>query len=171
MYIDFDTRLYRDIKKKNPKKHSKLQTFFKGNNTTMRNHIARMGMSVELGHYNIYRQKCLEGKVEMHSRCMPDEEVERLRCKAGISDSSAQCVRVGTTSIIDLRADRGADRLLLVAKHLSWILRRLSQRCRIGQRTNLMNKLYALSLRLTRYDRFHDVIVSRANIIQGAFNC
>jgi hypothetical protein len=66
------------IKKKNPKKYTKLQTIFKGNNTTMHNHIAQMGMSNELGHYNLYRQKCLEGEIEMQAHCILDNERERL---------------------------------------------------------------------------------------------
>jgi len=82
----------RKIKKKNPKKHAKLQTIFKGNNTTMRNHIARMGMLKELGHYNTYREKCMEGEIEMQARCIPDEERERLRREVGGSDDSERHV-------------------------------------------------------------------------------
>ena len=76
----------REIKKKNPKKHAKLQTIFKGNNTTMRNHITRMGMSNELGHYNTYWEKCLEGKIEMQTCCIPDEECKRLQHDVGMPE-------------------------------------------------------------------------------------
>src|SRR5882724_4714788 len=39
-----DVLTAREIKKKNTKKHAKLQTIFRGNNTTMHNHIAHIGM-------------------------------------------------------------------------------------------------------------------------------
>jgi hypothetical protein len=58
----------------------------------MRNHIARMGMSIELGHYNIYRQKCLEGEIEMQARCIPDDERKRLEREASMSDNIERCV-------------------------------------------------------------------------------
>ena len=57
----------REVKKKNMKRHEKFQTIFRGNNTTMHNHIAHMGMSDELGHYNTYREKCKEGEIEMQA--------------------------------------------------------------------------------------------------------
>jgi hypothetical protein len=82
----------REIKKKNPKKHVKLQTIFKGNNTTMRNHIARMGMSDELGHYNTYWEKCMEGEIEMQAHCIPDEEPKHLQCEVGVSDNSERYI-------------------------------------------------------------------------------
>jgi len=61
-------------KNENLKKYAKLQTIFKGNNSTMRTHVSRMGMC----HYNIYREKCIEGDIDMHTRCIPEEEEERL---------------------------------------------------------------------------------------------
>ena len=58
----------------------------------MRNHITQMGMSIELGHFNIYRQKCLEGEIEMQERCIPDDERKCLEHEAGTSDNIEQCV-------------------------------------------------------------------------------
>ena len=58
----------------------------------MRNHIACMGMSDGVGHYNTYREKCMEGKIEMQARCIPDEECKRLQREVGMSDDAAQYV-------------------------------------------------------------------------------
>ena len=58
----------------------------------MHNHIAQMGMSIELGHFNIYRQKCLEGEIEMQERCIPDDERKHLEREAGMSDNLEWCV-------------------------------------------------------------------------------
>ena len=54
----------------------------------MRNHIARMGMSNELGHYNTYREKCMAGEIDMQARCIPYEEHERLQREIGGFDNS-----------------------------------------------------------------------------------
>jgi hypothetical protein len=90
-YVTFIlTRSHSEIKKHSPKKHGKLQTVFLGNNTTMCNHINRMGMSVEMGHYVTYRQRCLDGGIEMNERCIPAEEVARLTQGAEGSGDSSQ---------------------------------------------------------------------------------
>lgn len=72
-------------KTSNPIKYAKLQTLFKGNNTTMRTHVSRMGMD----HYDVYREKCIAAEIEMQERCMPQEEIDRLNEKF---DSGKQCV-------------------------------------------------------------------------------
>ena len=52
-----------------------------------------MGMSDELGHYNIYRQKCMESGIEMQTRCIPDDEHKRLELTNGGGDSNTErCV-------------------------------------------------------------------------------
>jgi len=73
-------------------KHAKLQTIFQGNNMTMCNHIACKGMSDELGHYNKYRERCMEGEIEMWAPCIPDDECEHLQHQAGMSDNAGQYV-------------------------------------------------------------------------------
>ncbi|KAG0695465.1 hypothetical protein DFH29DRAFT_1005443 [Suillus ampliporus] len=62
----------------NLKKHGKLQTIFKGNNTTMHTHIQCMGMS----HYRRYRKKCVQQDINMDEQCVPQEELDRLEGKA-----------------------------------------------------------------------------------------
>jgi hypothetical protein len=58
----------------------------------MCNHIVWMGMSNELGHYNTYMQKCLEGKIEMHVHCIPDDKCKCLECEGDMSDNKEQCI-------------------------------------------------------------------------------
>ncbi|KAG1834972.1 hypothetical protein DFJ58DRAFT_847502 [Suillus subalutaceus] len=62
----------------NSKKHSKLQTIFKGNNTATHTHIQCMGMS----HYCQYQEKCVQQNIDMDERCVPQEELDRLEGKA-----------------------------------------------------------------------------------------
>jgi len=84
--------LYREIKKKFPRKHGKLQAIFFVKNTTMCNHINRMGMGQEMGHYLTYRQRCLEGDIEINERSIPPEELACLAQAAGGSGDSPQYV-------------------------------------------------------------------------------
>ncbi|KAG1724900.1 uncharacterized protein EDB91DRAFT_1255039 [Suillus paluster] len=45
-----------ELREANPKKHGKLQTIFKGNNTAMRTHIQRMGMSHYCRYYALQQE-------------------------------------------------------------------------------------------------------------------
>jgi hypothetical protein len=68
------TEAFRGLKKSEPIKYKAIQTIFKGNNTAMRTHVSRAGM----GHYNIYRDKCVKLGIAMDERCIPKEEAQRL---------------------------------------------------------------------------------------------
>lgn len=73
----FSLDCYSDLKKAYPLKYGKLQLIFTGNTTSLRNHIARMGMD----HYDLYRERCIEQDIEMSERCVPTDEKARLEGK------------------------------------------------------------------------------------------
>ena len=49
-------------------------------------------MSIESGNYNIYRQKCLEGEIEIQEHCIPDDECKCLEHEAAMSDNIERCI-------------------------------------------------------------------------------
>ena len=67
-----------ELHEANPKKHGKLQTIFKGNNTAMHTHIQHMGMS----HYHWYHEMCMQQSIDIDEWCVLQEELDHLEGKA-----------------------------------------------------------------------------------------